>query len=246
MGLVREGALDADLAALLWLLLDGGLPLVVTGGTPERRAAMLTALEELPASAGRDADSERQVAHIGPNGLWGSLLRARIASLRPADRFRATAEAGSLRELMQWLESPEIGLADEEIRALGLVVVLDADGRMSAAHLLRPVERDGAGHLQRRPPAVLVSRDPRDSTLEHFSWAVTSELADRVDRSQADFEARQADRARLIDHLTTHPEVAADRMGLETHLATEPPRQPAPERPAARPPWPAPEGHRPH
>ncbi len=240
MGLVRAGALDAELAALLWLLVEGDLPVVVTGGTPQRRATLLAALGELP-GARNDAPE-----HIAPNGVWGSVLRARIASLRPGDRFRATAEVGSLRDLLELLDGPAIGLTDDEIRTLGLILVLDAEGRVVAAHLLRPVERDGAGHLQRRPPAVLAARDPRDGTLEHFTWAVTSELADRVDRSQADFEARQADRARVVDHLASHADSTRDRSGLEAYLASEPPRQPAPDRPAARDPWPARPDHRPH
>jgi len=233
VGLVRAGALDAELAALLWLLVDGGLPLVAAGGTDEQRATLLAVLDDLPGVSGASAD------HIAPNGVWGPVLRARIASLRPGDRFRATADAASLRELMEMLDAPAAGLTDDEIRTLGVIVVLDTEGRVGAAHLLRPVERDGAGHLQRRPPAVLAARDPRDGRLEHFTWAVTSELADRVDRSQADFEARQADRARLIDHLAAHPASPADRAALGSHIAAEPPRQPAPERAAARPPWPA-------
>ncbi len=240
MSLVREDILDAELAALLWLLVDGGLPLVVTGGSPEGRTALLAALDGLPGASGTTLD------HIGPSGVWGSVLRARIAGLRPGDRFRAAAEAASLRQLLETLDAPGIGLTDDEIRTLGLIVVLDEAGRVAAAHLLRPVERDGAGHLQRRPPAVLAARDSHDGKLEHFTWAVTSELADRVDRSQADFESRQTGRARLIDHLTTHPPTSGDRAALESHARAEPPRQPAPERPPARPSSPAAADHRPH
>ncbi|MBA3958974.1 MAG: hypothetical protein WKF46_01110 [Candidatus Limnocylindrales bacterium] len=240
MGAVRARALDADLAALLWLLVDGDLPLVVAGGTSDQRATLLAALGGLP-GARNDAPD-----HIAPNGVWGSVLRGRIASLRPGDRFRATAEVGSLRELLELLDGPAIGLTDDEIRTLSVILVLDAEGRVAAAHLLRPVERDGAGHLQRRPPAVLAARDSHDGELEHFTWAVTSELADRVDRSQPDFEARQAGRARLIDHLASNPASTGDRAALEAHLSAEPPRQPAPERPPARPPWPPPDDHRPH
>ncbi len=232
MELVRAGAIDAELAALLWLLVDGGLPLVAAGGTEEQRATLLAMLDGLPGANGAPAD------HIAPNGVWGPVLRARIASLRHGDRFRATAEAASLRELLEMLDAPTAGLTDDEIRTLGVIVVLDTEGRVGAVHLLRPVERDGAGHLQRRPPAVLAARDPRDGRLEHFTWAVTSELADRVDRSQADFESRQADRARLIDHLATQPTASGDRAALESHIAAEPSRQPAPDRPPARSPSP--------
>ncbi|CAN5593263.1 hypothetical protein BH20CHL6_BH20CHL6_17110 [soil metagenome] len=227
-------------------MVEGDLPLVVTGGTPERRAVVVAALDDVPGAAGRGPQEREAVALISPSGVWGAVLRARIATLRPGDRFRATAEAASLRQLLERLDAPEIGLTDDEVRALGLIVVLDDQGRLAAAHLLRPVERDGAGHLQRRPPAVLAARESRGWTLEHFTWAVTSELADRVDRSQADFEARQADRARLIDHLAAHPSSSGDRAAMEDHVRTEPRREPAPERPPARPPLPAPADHRPH
>lgn len=226
--------------------MEGDLPLVVTGGTPERRAEVVAALDGLPAAVSRRSEGGGAVAHIAPNGVWGPVLRARISALRPGDRFRATAESASLRELLEMLETSDIALDDDEIRALGLVLVLDEEGRVGAAHLLRPVERDAAGHLQRRPPAVLAARDPHQGALEHFTWAVTSELADRVDRSQSDFEARHGDRARRIDHLAGHPASTGARMALEAHIAAEPPRQPAPERAPARPPWPAQGAHRPH
>jgi hypothetical protein len=67
-----------------------------------------------------------------------------------------------------------------------------------AAHYLRPVERDGHGHLQRRPPAVLATWDAKHADFEHFAWGVTPELASRVGRTQADFERRQAGRARFL------------------------------------------------
>jgi hypothetical protein len=110
VGAVRARALDADLAALLWLLVDGDLPLVVAGGTSDQRATLLAALGGLP-GARNDAPD-----HIAPNGVWGSVLRGRIASLKPGDRFRATAEVGSLRELLELLDGPAIGLTDDEIR----------------------------------------------------------------------------------------------------------------------------------
>jgi len=227
-------------------LVEGDLPLVITGGTSERRAEVVAALDDLPATISRRSEGGGAVAHIAPNGVWGPVLRARISALRPGDRFRATAESASLRELLEMLDASDISLSDDEVRALGLVLVLDEEGRIGAAHLLRPVERDAAGHLQRRPPAVLAARDPHQGALEHFTWAVTSELADRVDRSQSDFEARQEDRARLIDHLAAHPASTSSGMALEAQIAAEPPRQPAPERAPARPPWSAQDGHRPH
>ena len=64
----------------------------------------------------------------------------------------------------------------------------DDSARCAVMHYLRPTERDGQGHIQRRPPAVLSAWDDATSAFEDYAWAVTPELADRVDRSQADFE----------------------------------------------------------
>ncbi|MEZ4598033.1 MAG: hypothetical protein R3C32_15195 [Chloroflexota bacterium] len=69
--------------------------------------------------------------------------------------------------------------------------------RVTAAHYLRPIERDVGGHIQRRPPAVLATWDPTADAFDHFAWGVTGELADRVDRSQAS-EELQAGRAGAI------------------------------------------------
>ena len=97
---------------------------------------------------------------LGRADAWGPVLRARLLALWPAEPFALIAEADSLLDLMATAIDSTPGLTEDELRALGLVVVLGADDRIHAAHLLRPVERDGAGHLQRRPPAVLAARDP--------------------------------------------------------------------------------------
>jgi hypothetical protein len=50
--LIRAGTMDAELVALLWLLLDVRTPVVVTGGRPAERDAVLDGVADLlPASA---------------------------------------------------------------------------------------------------------------------------------------------------------------------------------------------------
>ncbi len=44
---LREGVLDAELAALAWLTLEGGIPIVVAGGAGTGREALRDALREL-------------------------------------------------------------------------------------------------------------------------------------------------------------------------------------------------------
>lgn len=54
--LLREGVLDAELAALLWLTVEGGIPLVVAGEAADKPSAVRDALVDL-----RSADGVLQV-----------------------------------------------------------------------------------------------------------------------------------------------------------------------------------------
>ncbi|MEO7118296.1 MAG: hypothetical protein ABIZ34_04920 [Candidatus Limnocylindrales bacterium] len=174
-------------------------------------------------------------------GTWDARLSARLLALKPGDRFAAVVDAPSLLDLMAFVTSDLGGLTEDEARAMGLVLVIGADGRVDAAHLLRPVERDGQGHLQRRPPAVLASRNSATGALESFAWGIEPELADRIDRSQADMVGRLRGRRRLLDDLAASPPADPDARSavIAAHLAVEPPREPAPSRPSALPPPPA-------
>jgi len=177
------------------------------------------------------------IEEIAPHALWGAALSERVNSMRPSQAFFAITHAESLKSLLDRLTKG--GLDDDGRRALGVIVVMDGSGRVSSAHYLRPAERDGAGHVQRRPPAVLAARHPRTGDLEDFAWAVMPELADRVDRSQADLERRLASRSRVLSDLAAATVAgAAIDAELDAYLRSEPPREPAPHHPPARASWP--------
>lgn len=170
---VADDALDADLAALLWVLTDHGVPLVV---------------------AADDVAAARS-------------LRDSLADLLPADRRTSdlrlaggVVTGSSLDDVLHLLGGRPGDDLPDDARDLGIVVVL-AGGRVTAAHYVRPVERDGAGHLQRRPPAVLSARDRDDDRLDHFYWGVTDELATRAGVSRSELEDAHAIRSRLLDDL---------------------------------------------
>ncbi len=82
--------------------------------------------------------------------------------------------------------------------------------RAGACHYVRPLELDAAGHLQRRPPAVLATWDPHHDQLEHFEWGVTAELAMRVGLARDEFEKEHVARTRIMAAL-----VAAGRTSPE-------------------------------
>jgi hypothetical protein len=227
--LVGDGTLDAELAALLWLLVEGGVPLTVTGRAPlearTRVAAAVLAAPPVVPGVLIDADAERP-------GL--ATLGARIQS---GVRIGITVAAGDLRAMMDRLSAPPDGLPEDAVRRLGVVIVVgEAPStevgpivdrtRVVAAHYLRPTERDPQGHIQRRPPAVLATWVAESDTFDHFAWGMTPELADLVDRSQASFEELQSSRAAALRRLVeSRPDDVAS--ALASILTDEPPRRPA-------------------
>lgn len=102
---------------------------------------------------------------------------------------------GSLEDVLRVLGGG--GEITDDTRDLGVVLVV-RDGRLAVAHYVRPVERDAAGHLQRRPPAVLAARDAQSGALDHFYWAYTDELATRAGISRHALEDERDARAREL------------------------------------------------
>jgi hypothetical protein len=229
--LVADGVIDAELASLLWLLVEGGVPLVVAGDDPARRADVATA-----------------VLGIDPARPWVVLdVEARPPSL---DELAALLRGGTgvgisvagsdLPAVVARLEGLPMGLPDDAVRRLGVVLIVadrEPGPRAVAAHYLRPTERDGGGHLQRRPPAVLATWDADQDAFEHYAWGVTPELGDRVGRAQADLEERQRDRVAFIARMAADGPLAPGEHAarVRAYLATEPPRVPPESRHAAEP-----------
>jgi hypothetical protein len=216
--LVADGVLDTELAALLWLLLEGRVPLVVASRAEARdRRQVLHALMELlppdvrrrPVDDGLDREDPGATYLVlddlipdPPTAAGARRARTAVQSLQRGFGLGTTVRADPLEDVFAVLQAPPLALHDDAIRGLGVMLILrGTPSRLVAAHYLRPVERDGHGHLQRRPPAVLATWDPTSDGFEHFAWGVTPELAVRVGRTQADFERRQAGRARFLGRL---------------------------------------------
>lgn len=233
--LVRSGVLDAELAALCWLLVEANVPFVATGDAAEvERLRVRGALMDLPPEGYRTTFVTDR--HAPTVAALGELLQQ-------GERVAVVTPAPDLRSAIDRLTGPTVGLPEDAVRRLGLVLVVGVVPsvvpgpvtdrvRVVAAHYLRPIERDGQGHVQRRPPAVLATWDPVADGFDHFAWGVTGELADRVDRSQASFEELQTSRAAAIAALAAG---VTDAPSLDAVLDAEPPRVPAAPRPAAAP-----------
>lgn len=217
--LVAAGVLDAQLAALAWLLLEDGVPINVGGPGRDGRDALLDALvAALPAdrrpNPAAPAAERRLVRLAGSLAISTppGLLRAALSATTGRSGLAATIEAADLADVLAVLHGQ--GLADDEISFLGAVLVLDADGeagdgatgdgtrgspaRVVAAHYLRPVARDAAGHVQRLGPAVLATWDPERSEYDHFAWGIYPELAARTGRRAGDLEREHLDRAERL------------------------------------------------
>jgi len=189
VGLIAQGVLDAELAALVWVLVEGRIPLVVA--VPQGRAA---AGAQLLAGVVGSIHPEEDVETLGlPLSAVGasSLIRGRRAG--------GVVEAASLAELRARFRGGPLPLTDDQLTFLGTVLVVDeaAGGgggrrgrlRVTAAHYVRPLARDAHGHAQRLDPAILGIWDERLGRYEHFAWGVLPEIAARLGRKGGDLEA---------------------------------------------------------
>jgi hypothetical protein len=265
--LIAEGVLDAELAALAWLLIEERLPIVV--GALARGVGKTTLLEALldflPSSVRRidlagaaedfawlpeatalgwqpgdtTAATTPEVApataflvaaelseHL-PFYTWGAAARTLVRAASIGYGIGATIHADRLEDIHGELQGRPIGLTDDELSYLGLVMIVRAwrepdetvVRRVVAAHYARPVGRDEQGHVQRLPPAVIAARDVRTDALEHFAWGVMPELAIRLGRKAGDLERDQAERAALLTGLVTSGDtrVEAVRAVIRAH-----------------------------
>jgi hypothetical protein len=184
---VARGVLDAELAALVWVLVEARVPLVVAA-PPDRIGAGGQLLAGIVSSIHPDV----QVATLA-----GPLTAAGATSLVRGRRAGGVVEAGSLAEVRARLGGGPMPLNDDQLTFLGCVLVVgEASGegrrgrlRVTAAHYVRPLARDAHGHSQRLDPAVLAAWDARLGRYEHFAWGVLPEIAARLGRRAGDLEA---------------------------------------------------------
>lgn len=265
-GLIGSGTLDAELAATVWLLLEGRVPLIVAGdaGPAADRAGLLAAfLDFLPAGtrvvelAGADetfawlpqatelgwptagpgrpagrplrpAEAVLLAAELsgaGPASTWGEVARIAVRAATIGYGLVATMPAASLDDVFDRLRAAPVGLTDDELSRLGVVLIVrrtnDDRVRVAAAHYVRPVVRDVHGHLQRLGPAVLATWDERTDAVEQFGWGVAPELASRIGMRGGDFEIEREVRRDLLERLVRDGATAVDevRAAIAAHAA---------------------------
>ena len=191
--LLRDAVLDPGLVALTWLLVEGGVPLIVTGGAASGARAEL-------AGAFLSIDPDRAFLVVDADVDPPTLARL-SALLQGGAGLAVNVSAGDLSAALERLHAAPGQLPYDAVRRLGIVVTAEQTARgvrCRIVHYLRPTERDGQGHVQRRPPAILASWDEVTDRYDDYAWAITPELAERVGRSQAELEDRRRERAELL------------------------------------------------
>ncbi|MGH2466209.1 MAG: hypothetical protein ACRDGL_00520 [Candidatus Limnocylindrales bacterium] len=216
--IVVSGPTGAGATTVLSAILDRLPPEARTrrAGGPDEDFAWLPQASELgwPGRGGPLPPAGREAAWPGARlllaelserpgiGTWGLAARVTVRALQLGYSLATTAAAASLHDLLAQLQAPPVALTEDELRRLGLVLMVREVGpgrhRIVAAHYLRPLERYGQGHLQRQPPAVLATWDPATDRFEHFAWGVLPELGARFGRQSGAVERELADRIRLL------------------------------------------------
>ena len=184
--LIRTGVLDAQLAALVWVLVEGGVPVVVAA--PEER---LGAGAQLVRGIIGSIRPELDDAELGQ-----PLTRTAVGRITRGKRPGGVLVGGSLEDVHRRLTTPPLPISDEELTFLGCVLVLGPSSaaatpgplRIVAAHYARPLARDAHGHQQRLGPAVIATWDAQTGRYEDFSWGVLPEIAARLGRKAGDLE----------------------------------------------------------
>jgi hypothetical protein len=205
--LIARGIIDAELAALVWVLVEGRIPLVVA--VPEDR---IGAGGQLLAGIIGSIHADEDVA-----ALAEPMRAAGASSLVRGRRAGGVVVAESLADVRARLGSGPLPLSDDQLTFIGCVLVIGAADeksrgrlRVTAAHYVRPLARDAHGHSQRLDPAVLATWDPRLGKYEHFAWGVLPEIAARLGVHTGDLEAdihhRRDDLAGLAKAGVTAPD----------------------------------------
>jgi hypothetical protein len=202
--LIRRRTLDAELAALVWIMVEGRIPIVVAAPDELVEAGIAgDALRGLLASLRPDLG----LAAIDAAALAEPLQVRSARALIHGEAAGGVARGASLEEVRSGLGAePPTGLSEDELSFLGCVLVLGSDAppavaaadpamtpaspvRVRAAHYVRPLHRDEHGHAQLLGPAVLATWDEPRQAFEHFAWGVLPEVASRLGRRAGDLEA---------------------------------------------------------
>jgi hypothetical protein len=216
---VATGVLDAELAALVWLLVEDGVPVLVVGMEVVARDELLDALvaampgtrrpdRAAPVGEGRLVRVAGTLATSTPPGM----LRTSLGQTTGRSGLAATIEGTDLAEALAVLRRQ--GISDDEASFLGTVLVLRlvADRRVADRLVAdrRVADRRVADRPTAEPDAVMSGRDQR-VVAAHYLRPVARDAGGHVQRlGPAVLATWDADRG-AYDHFGwgIYPELAA-------------------------------------
>jgi len=217
--LVAAGVLDAELAALVWLLVEDGIPVLDVGMEAVARDELLDALvaampgtrrpdRAAPVGEGRLVRVAGTLATSTPPGM----LRTSLGQTTGRSGLAATIEGTDLAEALAVLRRQ--GISDDEASFLGTVLVLRPVADRPVADRLvadRPTaDRPVADRPTAEPDAVMSGRDQR-VVAAHYLRPVARDTGGHVQRlGPAVLATWDADRG-AYDHFGwgIYPELAA-------------------------------------
>lgn len=145
---VAAGALDAPFAALAWLLLEGGVPVLVAGCDPVGRTALADALADALPEARRPGtapggDRLVRVAGTVDAATPPGILRAALAATTGRSGLLATLDAADLAGVLDLVARQ--GLTTDEASFLGVVLVVGAAADPAGADPAGPADAGPTG-----------------------------------------------------------------------------------------------------
>lgn len=224
--LVAGRVLDARLAALAWLLLDDGVPVLVAGPSPAWGDWLVDGLvaalppDRRPGGTGT-ATVPRLVRVAGALGLSAppGALRDALSATTGRSGLAATLEATDLAAVLGVLRSQ--GLTDDEISFLGVVLVLGAaagrgEGRASVPVPGETSEPAGSAtshraHLEAPAPGGGAPTVPSRVVAAHYLRPVARDAGGHVQRLGPAVLATWDPQRAVYDHFEwgIYPELAA-------------------------------------
>jgi hypothetical protein len=178
VGLVRRGTMDAQLAALLWLLGDGGVPIHVAGRDAGAREAAAHALRSLARGADTVTD--------GPGEALEDVLRQPVP-LRPATGVVLILDTAS-RVVAAHLQRPPLRDGAGHVRPQGPAVLATWDERLGGwEDFAWGVIPELADAVSRRAGDFEIEQDRRRAYLEGLV-AAGIQAPDQVAAALAGFD----------------------------------------------------------
>ena len=127
-----------------------------------------------------------------PDELDPTTARTALRALGRGFPALIQSRGTGLAELLRALRADPLRVPEDDLRRLGVVLCFDGT-RLVAAHLMRVADL-----ATRRAPALLAVWDSARAAWDDFAWAAVPEFAERCGIPQVDYEARHAERMRIL------------------------------------------------